>query len=302
MKNRNIFRISDLTVEDVEEIFQTAAMFKKEIRAGKRKFDNLKGRTVLNIFFENSTRTRTSFELAGKRLGADVINISVATSSVKKGESLMDTAKTLDAMHVDSYIIRHSAAGAPQLFAKYVNGNVINAGDGTCEHPTQALLDAFTIKEQKGNLEGLNVAIVGDILHSRVARSNIHLLKMLGSKVTLVGPNTLVPSEFKSFGVEVTNDIDSIIEKVDVLNMLRIQMERQNDSFFPTLKEYSELYGLNSKRVARAKKDVVIMHPGPMNRGVEIGFDVADCERQFILEQVENGVAIRMALLYLTLK
>lgn len=302
MKNRNIFRISDLTVEDVEEIFQTAAMFKKEIRAGKRKFDNLKGRTVLNIFFENSTRTRTSFELAGKRLGADVINISVATSSVKKGESLMDTAKTLDAMHVDSYIIRHSAAGAPQLFAKYVNGNVINAGDGTCEHPTQALLDAFTIKEQKGNLEGLNVAIVGDILHSRVARSNIHLLKMLGSKVTLVGPNTLVPSEFKSFGVEVTNDIDSIIEKVDVLNMLRIQMERQNDSFFPTLKEYSELYGLNSKRVARTKKDVVIMHPGPMNRGVEIGFDVADCERQFILEQVENGVAIRMALLYLTLK
>ena len=302
MKNRNIFRISDLTVEDVEEIFQTAAMFKKEIRAGKRKFDNLKGRTVLNIFFENSTRTRTSFELAGKRLGADVINISVATSSVKKGESLMDTAKTLDAMHVDSYIIRHSAAGAPQLFAKYVNGNVINAGDGTCEHPTQALLDAFTIKEQKGNLEGLNVAIVGDILHSRVARSNIHLLKMLGSKVTLVGPNTLVPSEFKSFGVEVTNDIDSIIEKVDVLNMLRIQMERQNDSFFPTLKEYSELYGLNSKRVARTKKDVVIMHPGPMNRVVEIGFDVADCERQFILEQVENGVAIRMALLYLTLK
>ena len=302
MKNRNIFRISDLTVEDVEEIFQTAAMFKKEIRAGKRKFDNLKGRTVLNIFFENSTRTRTSFELAGKRLGADVINISVATSSVKKGESLMDTAKTLDAMHVDSYIIRHSAAGAPQLFAKYVNGNVINAGDGTCEHPTQALLDAFTIKEQKGNLEGLNVAIVGDILHSRVARSNIHLLKMLGSKVTLVGPNTLVPSEFKSFGVEVTNDIDSMIEKVDVLNMLRIQMERQNDSFFPTLKEYSELYGLNSKRVARTKKDVVIMHPGPMNRGVEIGFDVADCERQFILEQVENGVAIRMALLYLTLK
>ena len=196
----------------------------------------------------------------------------------------------------------HSTYNNTVISITDVNGNVINAGDGTCEHPTQALLDAFTIKEQKGNLEGLNVAIVGDILHSRVARSNIHLLKMLGSKVTLVGPNTLVPSEFKSFGVEVTNDIDSIIEKVDVLNMLRIQMERQNDSFFPTLKEYSELYGLNSKRVARTKKDVVIMHPGPMNRGVEIGFDVADCERQFILEQVENGVAIRMALLYLTLK
>ncbi len=301
MKNRNIFRISDLSKEDIEEVFKTAARFKKEVRDGNRKFQELKGKTVLNLFFENSTRTRTSFELAGKRLGADVINISIATSSLKKGESLMDTAKTLDAMHVDTYIIRHSAAGAPQLFAKYVRGNVINAGDGACEHPTQALLDAFTMVEQKGSLQGLNVAIIGDILHSRVARSNIHLLKKMGANVTLVGPNTLLPKSFESFGVKTTNKIDSVIENADVLNMLRLQTERQNDSFFPTIKEYSELYGLNSKRVEKTKKDVVIMHPGPMNRGVEIGFETADCDRQFILEQVENGVAIRMALLYLTL-
>lgn len=302
LKKRDIFGIKDLSKEEILFILEKAAVYKKQMRNKEMKSSELKGKTVLNIFFENSTRTRTSFEIAGKRLGADVINISIATSSLKKGESLMDTAKTLDAMHVDSYVIRHSCSGAPMLFSKYVKGNVINAGDGANEHPTQALLDAFTIIEQKGKIEGLNIVILGDILHSRVARSNIYLLKKLGANVTLVGPTTLLPKEFEKMGVRVSNSLDSVIEEADVINILRIQLERQSDSFFPTVKEYAEQYGMNAARVAKTKKDVVIMHPGPMNRGVEIAFDVADCNRQFILEQVENGVAVRMALLALTIE
>ncbi len=302
LKGKNILGTKDMTVEEINLIFEKTKQFKEMTQKGKKKNSDLKGKTILNIFFENSTRTRTSFEIAGKRLGADVVNISIATSSLKKGESLMDTAKTLDAMNVDTYVVRHGIAGAVKMFSEYVKGNVINAGEGANEHPTQALLDAYTIYENKGKLEGLKVAIVGDILHSRVARSNIYLLKKMGAEVILVGPETLVPKEFENFGVVVTDKIDDIIGEVDVINLLRLQTERQKDSFFPSLAEYHKYYGLSDKRVAKTKEDVLIMHPGPMNRGVEISFDAADCDRQVILEQVENGVAVRMALLYLVLK
>lgn len=302
LEKRNIFGIEDLSKEEIEFIFEETKKFKQLSKKDVKASAALKGRTVINIFFENSTRTRTSFELAGKRLGADVINISVSTSAIKKGESLMDTAKTLDAMHTDVYILRHSIAGTAKMFAKYVKGSVIDAGDGANEHPTQALLDAFTILEKKGTLEGLKVAIVGDIVHSRVAKSNIYLLKKYGAEITLVGPRTLVPKEFEQFGVKISDRLDDVIEEVDVINLLRIQTERQEDSFFPSIKEYHDLYGMNKKRLEKTKKDVLIMHPGPMNRGVEISFDVADCERQVILDQVENGLAVRMALLKLILE
>ena len=302
LKKKNIFGIEELSKEEIELIFEETRKFKALSKKDIKKSAALKGRTVINIFFENSTRTRTSFELAGKRLGADVINISVSTSAISKGESLMDTALTLDAMHTDIYVLRHSVAGTAKMFAKYVKGSVIDAGDGANEHPTQALLDAFTILETRGSLEGLKVAIVGDIIHSRVAKSNIYLLKKYGAEITLVGPKTLVPEEFKQFGVKIVDRIDDIIEESDVINLLRIQTERQNDSFFPSIREYHDLYGMNSERLARTKKDVIIMHPGPMNRGVEISFDVADCDRQVILDQVENGVAVRMALLKLILE
>ncbi len=301
LKNRNIFGTRDLSEEDFFLICETAKKFKELSRSNEKKSNTLRGKTIINVFFENSTRTRMSFEIAGKRLGADVINMSVATSSLKKGESLMDTAKTLDAMNTDLYVIRHSAAGACRMFSKYTKGKVINAGDGASEHPTQALLDTYTIFENKQSFKGLKVAIVGDVLHSRVVRSNIYLLKTLGAQVVLVGPETLVPDEFKSFGVEITDDFDSVIDKVDVINVLRLQLERQKESFFPTIKEYNYFYGLTKERLVKTKKDVLIMHPGPMNRGVEIDFDVADSSRQVILDQVENGVAIRMALLYLIL-
>lgn len=302
LKNRDLFGIKDLSMEDIMTIFEKAKEFKELSRSNIKKSNLLRGKTIVNLFFENSTRTRTSFEIAGKRLGADVVNVSVSTSSIKKGESLLDTAKTLDAMKVDIYVIRHSQAGAPQLFSKYVTGNVINAGDGTHEHPTQALLDGFTIAETGKNFKGLNVAIIGDILHSRVARSNIHLLKKLGANVTLVGPATLIPEEFRSFGVEIENNLDKILDKIDVINLLRVQLERQGDSLFPSLDEYHKYFGLNNERLKKMKKDAIIMHPGPMNRGFEISFDVADCEKQVVLDQVENGVAIRMALLALIIE
>ncbi|BDU50394.1 aspartate carbamoyltransferase catalytic subunit [Haliovirga abyssi] len=302
LKNRNLFGIKDLSVEDIMAIFEKAKEFKALSRSKIKKNSLLRGKTVVNLFFENSTRTRSSFEIAGKRLGADVINMSVSTSSIKKGESLIDTAKTLDAMKADLYVIRHSQAGAPKMFSKYVSGQVINAGDGVHEHPTQALLDGFTIYETGKKFKDLNVAIIGDILHSRVARSDIYLLKKLGANVTLVGPATLIPDEFKSFGVEIENNLDNILGKMDVINLLRIQLERQGDSLFPSLDEYHNFFGLNDERLKKMKEDAIIMHPGPMNRGVEISFDVADCKQQVILDQVENGVAIRMALLALIIE
>lgn len=301
LKNKDLFGIRQLSVEEIKLIMDTAAKFKEFEKGGVKKSPFLRRKAMINLFFENSTRTRTSFELAGKRLSTDVINVSIANSSVKKGETIIDTAKTLDAMNIDAYVIRHGAAGIPQHFAKHVRGAVINAGDGANEHPTQALLDAFTILEKKGTIEGLNVAIVGDIVHSRVARSNIYLLKKLGANVTLIGPNTLLPSEFEAMGVKISHKIDENLKEYDVVNILRLQLERQAAGFLPSLGEYRSLFGINMKRVEQMKDDVIIMHPGPMNRDVEISYDVADCDRQVILDQVENGVAVRMAVLYLLL-
>lgn len=302
LKGKSIFGTKELTLDEVNLIFDTAKKFKEICKKDDKKVPFLRGRTIINLFFENSTRTRSSFEIAGKRLGADVINMAVATSSIKKGESLMDTAKTMNAMSADLFAIRHSMAGAVQMFGKYIDGAIINAGDGANEHPTQALLDVFTILENKKTIKGLKVAIVGDIINSRVARSNIYLLKTLGAEVTLVGPETLVPKYFEELGVKVTDNLEEVLEKVDIINVLRLQLERQTESFFPSIDEYHILYGMTLDRVKKLKDDATILHPGPMNRGIEIAFDVADCEKQVILDQVENGVAIRMALLYLILK
>jgi aspartate carbamoyltransferase catalytic subunit len=260
----------------------------------------LRGRTIMNLFFEDSTRTRTSFELAGKRLGGDVLNMAVSTSSVKKGESLLDTALTLNAMNPDFLIVRHAESGAPKLLADKVNCSVINAGDGTHEHPTQALLDALSIRRRKGRLDGLIVAICGDILHSRVARSNIHLLGTMGARVRVVGPTTLIPAAIERMGVEVFTDMDRGLDQADIVMMLRLQNERMAGRFVPSLREYFRFFGLTFERLAVAKPDALIMHPGPMNRGVEIDSEVADdIGRSLILDQVEFGVAVRMACLRL---
>jgi len=260
---------------------------------------SLRGKTLVNFFVEPSTRTRTSFELAAVRLSADVVNISVSTSSLTKGETLKDTALNLQALHSDIIVLRHSSAGAAQFLAERLTASVINAGDGAHEHPTQALLDTFTIREKLGRVEGLHVAIIGDILFSRVARSNIHALLKLGARVTLVGPSTLVPRDFEKMGVAVTHRIDDILEDVDVVNLLRIQHERQRQEYFPSLGEYTALFGLTKERAARLKPNALIMHPGPINRGVEIDSDIADSGRSVILDQVTNGLAVRMAVLYL---
>jgi aspartate carbamoyltransferase catalytic subunit len=254
---------------------------------------------VVLLFYEPSTRTRISFELAAKRLSADVLNISASTSSVAKGESLIDTARTLEAMKADFVVIRHSMAGAPQILARTISASIVNAGDGTHEHPTQGLLDMFTIWEKKGKLSGLKVAIVGDILHSRVARSNIWGLNKMGAKVYVVGPATLIPPRIEQMGVEIFYDLDEIIDELDVINILRIQMERQKENLFPSLREYNEIFGITDERLKRAKKDLLVMHPGPMNRGIEISSSVADSPRSVITEQVTNGIAVRMAVLYL---
>ncbi|MGM0509155.1 MAG: aspartate carbamoyltransferase catalytic subunit [Fusobacteriota bacterium] len=301
IKDKNIVGIDDLTKEEVFEIFETAKIFKKLGKKDNKKTGLLRGRTIINLFFENSTRTKSSFEISGKRLGADVINMSLSTSSIKKGESLMDTAKTLNAMSSDLYIMRHPIGGTVKMFEKYIDGSIINAGDGENEHPTQALLDVFTMLENFDTIEGLNIAIVGDIMHSRVAKSNIYLLQKLGANVTLVGPETLLPMDFKKLGVEVTDDIDSILGDMDALNLLRLQLERQGESFFPSVDEYHKIYGMNKARLDKMKDEAIILHPGPLNRGVEIDFDIADGNKQVILDQVENGVAIRKALLYLIL-
>ncbi len=299
LKKRHLLSIKDLTREDITLILDTAEGFKDVLKRDIKKVPTLRGKTVVNLFFEPSTRTRTSFELAAKRLSTDVINFSVSTSSVVKGESLIDTALTIQALGADIVIVRHSSSGVPHLLSRHMDASIVNAGDGTNEHPTQALLDAFTIREKKGRVEGLKVAIVGDILHSRVARSNIPCLIKLGAQVRLIGPPTLVPDAFRSEGVDIYYSMEEGLRDVDVVMMLRIQLERQDRGFFPTTDEYFRRWGLTSERLSLAKPDAIVMHPGPMNRGIEIDSEVADSPRAVILEQVTNGIAVRMAVLYL---
>ena len=299
--NKHLLSMHDLTAEDVVRILDTAESFREVGTRVIKKVPALRGRTVVNFFLENSTRTRISFELAAKRLSADVINFSAGGSSVAKGESLKDTALTLQAMGADAIVIRHSSSGSPLQLTRWVDGRVLNAGDGTHEHPTQALLDLYTMREKLGHLEGLRVAIVGDVMHSRVARSLTFGLVKMGATVTLVGPPTLIPPDAPAWGVQVSYDVDSLLPTLDVCYMLRVQKERQRLEYFPSVREYARLFGLTSARAATLPERALIMHPGPMNRGVEIDSDVADQPESVIEEQVTNGIAIRMALLYLLL-
>lgn len=295
---KNLVSIAELSKEEIFKIFEIAKFYKQKFENGEKKFDDLKGNSILLLFFENSTRTRTSFELAGKVLGADTINISSSSSSVKKGETLYDTVKTLEAMNADFIVIRHYMSGAAHIVAKSLeNSIVINAGDGTNEHPSQALLDGFTILEKKGQIEGLKIAIVGDILHSRVARSDVKLFKKLGAEITLCGPITMIPRYANALGADhVTTDINQAIKDKDVVIFLRIQLERQDKPYFSTLNEYSIRYGLNEERLRLLKPDCVVMHPGPVNRGVEIKSELVYGERSLILNQIENGLFVRMAI------
>jgi aspartate carbamoyltransferase catalytic subunit len=296
---KHLLGIKDLKQEDIELIFQTADNFKEVLNRSIKKVPSLRDITVANIFFENSTRTKLSFELAEKRLSADVVNFSASGSSVSKGETLVDTVNNILAMKVDMVVMRHPKPGAAMFLAKHINASVINAGDGTHEHPTQALLDAFSIREKLGSVEGKKIVIVGDILHSRVALSNIFCLQKLGAEVMVCGPKTLIPKYIGDLGVKVENNLIKALNWCDVANMLRIQLERQDIKYFPSLREYSMLYGLNRTILDGLSKEIVVMHPGPINRGVEITSDVADSKQSIILDQVENGVAIRMAVLYL---
>lgn len=296
---KDVLGLREMSRDEIELILETAKPFKQIFSRDIKKLPTLRGRTVITLFYEPSTRTRTSFEIAAKWMSADAVNIAVSASSVQKGESFLDTAKTLEAMGADIVILRHSMAGTPEYFARNVRCSVINAGDGAREHPTQGLLDLFTIEEKKGRIDGLKVLIVGDALHSRVAKSNMYALPKFGAEVTLVAPPTLIPPGIEDFGVKVSYDLDEAIREADVVNVLRIQMERQRSGLFPSLREYSKLFGVNKDRLAKAKDDVLIMHPGPANLGVEISQDVADGLRSAIDEQVTNGVAVRMALLYL---
>jgi aspartate carbamoyltransferase catalytic subunit len=299
LAGKDILGIQEMSVSEIGLILDTAESFKEVSTREIKKVPTLRGKTVINLFFEASTRTRTSFEIAAKRLSADTINISTSSSSVVKGETLIDTAKNLEAMNPDCIIIRHSASGAPHLLARLMHVPVINAGDGAHEHPTQALLDLFTVREKKGRLAGLKVAIVGDILHSRVARSNIYGFTKMGAEVLLAGPQTMMPAEVERMGVRWYTRLSEVIPQADVIMMLRIQLERQGGGFFPTLREYSRFFGLNLEVLKAAQPKVLIMHPGPINRGVEISPEVADGPFSVILDQVTNGVAVRMALLYL---
>jgi aspartate carbamoyltransferase catalytic subunit len=299
LRNKDLLTIRDLSPEEILFILDTAESMKEISTRDIKKVPTLRGKTVINLFYEASTRTRTSFEIAGKRLSADVINISSSTSSTTKGETLKDTGRNLQAMNPDLIVIRHAAAGAPKILADALPVPVINAGDGAHEHPTQALLDAFTIREKKNTIAGLTVTIIGDITHSRVARSNIALLQKMGAKVRLSGPYTMVPPHIEALGVSFIPDIGEAIRGADVIMMLRIQLERQQHGLFPTVREYARFFGLNRDKLQQAKPDVLIMHPGPLNRGVEISPDVADGPYSIILDQVTNGVAVRMALLYL---
>ena len=301
-RRRDLLGIRDLTAAEIIGILDTAENFREISNREIKKVPTLRGKTVINLFFESSTRTRTSFELAAKRLSADAVNISVSSSSLSKGETLLDTALNLDAMAPDCIVVRHSSAGVPHQLAKVSKAAIVNAGDGANEHPTQALLDAMTIREHKKKIHGLEIAILGDILHSRVARSNIHLLTKLGAKVRVAGPGTLVPSDFQylvDHDLTVCPHVEDAIKGADVVMILRIQRERQDSAYFPTLREYAIHYGLTNERLDLAKKDAIVLHPGPMNRGIEISSDVADSSRSLILDQVKYGVAVRMAVLYL---
>ncbi len=299
LSTKHLLGIKYISKEDIDLIFETADNFKEVINRPIKKVPSLRDVTIANLFFENSTRTRISFELAEKRLSADTVNFSASASSVKKGETLLDTVNNILSMKVDMVVIRHPAPGAPSFLANHIDANIINAGDGTHEHPTQALLDAFSIREHFGSFKGIKVAIIGDILHSRVALSNIFCLKKLGAEVTVCGPPTLIPKHIESLGVAVSYNVRETLEWCDVANVLRIQLERQEIKYFPSLREYSQYFGINKELLNSLKSEVVIMHPGPINRGVELTSDVADSDQSIILEQVENGVAVRMAVLYL---
>jgi aspartate carbamoyltransferase catalytic subunit len=296
---KDLLSLYDLSAEEITFILDTATEFKKVSERKVKKVPALRGKTVANFFVEPSTRTRISFELAEQRLSADIINISAESSSLKKGETLLDTARNIESLQVDLIVMRHSAVGAQNFLARHLKAGVVNAGDGAHSHPTQALLDLFTIRDRKGRIAGLNVSIVGDILHSRVARSNIWGLLKLGANVTLAGPSTLVPKHFESIGVRVCHRIEDALEGADVVNLLRIQHERQRAGFFPSTGEYMKVFGLNQERMRHVKSDALIMHPGPINRGVEVDSAIADGPQSVILEQVTNGLAVRMAVLYL---
>lgn len=298
-RKKDLLGIKQLEPEEIEVILETAETFKEISTRTIKKVPTLRGRTVVHLFYEPSTRTRTSFEIAAKRLSADTFNISASTSSIVKGETLLDTAKNLEAMNPDVIVLRHSAAGAPHMLARHVEASVINAGDGMHEHPTQALLDLLTIRDNKGTISGQTVAIIGDIAHSRVARSNIWALTKMGARILVAGPTTMIPKDLDKLGVEVFYRPEDVIPEADVIMMLRIQLERQGEMLLPSLREYAKVFGLDEKKLADAKPDVLIMHPGPINRGVEISPSVADGPYSVILDQVTNGVAIRMALLYL---
>lgn len=296
---KHLLGIKYINRDDIQAIFQTTDNFKEVLSRPIKKVPSLRDVTVANLFFENSTRTRISFELAEKRLSADVVNFSASASSLKKGETLIDTVNNILAMKVDMVVMRHPSPGAPVFLSKHIKANIINAGDGTHEHPTQALLDAYSIREKLGDLKGLKISIIGDIMHSRVALSNIFCLQKLGAEVMVCGPPTLIPKEISLLGVSVEYDVKKALEWCDVANILRIQLERQDIKYFPSLREYALFFGVNRELLDGLKKEIVIMHPGPINRGVEITSDVADSKQSLILQQVENGVAIRMAILYL---
>ena len=299
LSQKHLLGIKDITAKDINLIFETAENFKEVINRPIKKVPSLRDITIANIFFENSTRTRLSFEIAEKRLSADVVNFSASNSSVKKGETLLDTVNNILAMKVDMVVMRHSSPGAPHFLSRHITANIVNAGDGTHEHPTQALLDTFSIREKLGEVAGKKVAIIGDILHSRVALSNIFALQKLGAEVMVCGPPTLLPKFIGQLDVRVELDVRKALQWCDVANVLRIQLERQQIKYFPSLREYSIYYGINKRLLDGLKKQIVIMHPGPINRGVELSSDVADSQHSIILDQVENGVAVRMAVLYL---
>lgn len=301
MQNKHLLGLKNYPAEDIQKIIDTAFSFKEVLNRPIKKVPSLQGKTIVNLFFENSTRTRISFELAQKRLSADTVNFSASTSSLKKGETFKDTAQNIEAMKIDAVVMRHPSPGAPLHLTNYIDSIIINAGDGTHEHPTQAILDMTSLYEKFGYLKGLKVGIIGDISHSRVALSNIYGLKTMGAKVVLCGPSTLIPRYIEELGVEVTYDVDKVIEWADAINVLRIQRERMKSGLLPSVREYRNLFGITNERIAQHKKEIIVLHPGPMNRGVEIDSAVADSDQAIILDQVLNGVASRMAVLFLLL-